>query len=361
MHRPALRGVRGATLAVAGAAAVVAVAAWTVADLRRDAGPGAGAGDEQVAEQPGRIVATRGLHDAVAQARDEAVALLAPAMGRAARIAQRDAVEAALRRDDEGTLRRMALRELELGGAGDGLAFIDGDGSVVAAGNALSQDDLPRSPRRRTGMSAGLLRGERSAVLLSAEAGAELWGERIASIACLAPVLGPDGIEGAVVVCVRLDRIRSAIDSHEAIGIELTIIDSDGLPAGIDPTPCAAAGEPTLRGLARGLAESGARGATVDAPGGVAHAASLPWASGGDGRRAFVAGVADAGAVAGELGHARMVGVATAASLASLGLLAVGLLVQSRTQRRAQVALVSARNEADAASRSKKIKCEQSC
>ena len=353
MGRPAPLGIRGAILGISAAAAVVAVAAWTIADLRRDGGAPTTTEGDAGAARSDRIVATRGLHEAVARAREEVVGLLAPVMARAGRIAQREAVEAAFRRDDDGFLRRMSIRELELGGAGDALAFIDGDGTVVAAGTTTPAADALRAPRRRVGLGTGPLPAERSVLLLPADACDELWGERTASVACLVPVRGPTGTEGAVVVSLQVDRIRSAVDSHELLGIELTIIDSEGMPVGADPTPGAAAGTTALRGLARGLADSGAHAATVDAPGGVAHAAVLPWGPAGTGAGAFVAGVADAGAVAGELGHARMVGVATAASIASLGLLAVGLLVQSRTQRRAQVALVSARNEADAASRSK--------
>ena len=353
MHRPALHGIRGIALGLAAAAAIVAVAAWTVADLRRSGDGDPAAGVAEAPDQPERIVAARGLHDAVSRARDEVAELLAPAMGRATRIAQRDGIESAFLRGDQALLRRTALRELELGGAGDALAFIDAAGSVIAFGSGDAAGAAGNPGNRGMATAFAAPAGVRCASLAGTDIGKELWNDGSASIACVAPVAGPTGTAGAVVVLVRVERVLRALDAEEALGIELTIIDGRGAPVGSDPTPCAAAGGPALRGLALGLRDSGAHAATVDAPGGVAHAAELPWAAGGELPHAYIAGVADSGAVAGELGHARMVGVATAASIASLGLLAVGLLVQSRTQRRAQVALVSARNEADAASRSK--------
>jgi CheY-like chemotaxis protein len=48
-----------------------------------------------------------------------------------------------------------------------------------------------------------------------------------------------------------------------------------------------------------------------------------------------------------------MMGALTAVTIVALGALSFGLLVQSRSQRRAQLALVSARNDADSANRSK--------
>lgn len=341
MHRPALHGPRGIVLGLAAAAAVVAIAAWTVADLRRSGDGDSAAASTIAPDQPERIVAARGVHEAVSRARGDVAELLAPAMGRATRIAHRDGIESAFRRGDEAFLQRAASRELELGGAGDALAFIDAGGAVIACGSGEAHGTT--RPVIDRGAASALARpsGACCAVLVGGEFGKGFWSDGSASIACIAPVA--DGTAGAVVVLVRVDRVLRVLDTEEAVGIELTIIDGHGVPVGSDPTPCSAAGAPALRGLALGIGDSGARAATVDASGGVAHAAALPWAAGGEFPQAYIAGVADAGAVAGELGHARMVGVATAASIASLGLLAVGLLVQSRTQRRAQVALVSAR------------------
>jgi len=108
-----------------------------------------------------------------------------------------------------------------------------------------------------------------------------------------------------------------------------------------------------MKGLVAGLGDGGVRASTVQASDAIAHGCSVPWRPVPGRPRIFVAGIADAGAIAAELGHARLVSAATAASIGALGFLAIGLLVQSRTQRRAQAALVDARNDADAASRSK--------
>jgi len=71
------------------------------------------------------------------------------------------------------------------------------------------------------------------------------------------------------------------------------------------------------------------------------------------GGNVFVIGVAQPQLIAAEIGHGQLVTAATSAMIVGLAALSGVLLVQARSQRKASLALVTARNDADAASRSK--------
>jgi signal transduction histidine kinase/CheY-like chemotaxis protein len=66
-----------------------------------------------------------------------------------------------------------------------------------------------------------------------------------------------------------------------------------------------------------------------------------------------IVGIAEPALIAAETGQGRLLASVTVITILALGALCAALLVQSRQQRAARLALVTARNEADAASRSK--------
>ena len=71
------------------------------------------------------------------------------------------------------------------------------------------------------------------------------------------------------------------------------------------------------------------------------------------GGHVFVIGVAEPRLIAAEVGHGQLVTAASTAMIVGLAGLSGVLLLQARSQRKASLALVTARNDADAASRSK--------
>jgi len=343
MRQPWSRGIRSALLGMAAVVGVGAAIAWAVTDLRRPSGtddrePGnTAAGAVATPHDP---AATAGLCEAVARATAEAAIHARTGLRHANRIATRAAVASALARADQSTLDRLAERECGAVSGADAVVFVDRAGRIVGVGASLGPATA-RAPDARIDIE---LRGAPApgvTLLTDAERAAVLPGSG-GAMACVQPVAAADGTAcGAVVVCIDIERVDAALRTHATRGVALMLADGRG------------GGDPRMHALAAVLDRPGAHAASLDADGGVAHARPAPW-NGVAGRpQAFVAGFADAGALATQLGHARMVGAATVASIGALGLLAVGLLVQSRSQRRAQVALVSARNEADAASRSK--------
>ena len=354
MVRRATFGIRGAVLGVAATAAVVAVASWTVSDLRREgrqtATPRQAHPSEDAAE---RIDGVQGLCDAVGDAAGELEDMAASAIDRGRRIAEREAVRDAVQRSDAALLEQLGERELDSAGVLDAVIFVGGSGRLLATAGIEEMPVVDESSGR-LGLGADDGKDVRVTVLAADEF---RWSEGTPcpAIAFVLPVEGSGraGTEGMLIACIRLDCIRRAVDSHESRGIELVLVDEHGAPLVDDPSPGRSIEAGAMKGLVAGLGGGGVRASTVHAADAIAHGCSVPWRPVPGRPRIFVAGIADAGAIAAELGHARLVSAATVASIGALGFLAIGLLVQSRSQRRAQASLVNARNDADAASRSK--------
>jgi signal transduction histidine kinase/CheY-like chemotaxis protein len=184
-----------------------------------------------------------------------------------------------------------------------------------------------------------------------------LWDSAGLSVAFSAPVRDRETGErlGIVTARARFDRIERALASQDATGLEVMLVAQDGrvldesMQRGTRRAPL---GSAELVALVAPLA-SGVSHATVGIDGALACAYPLQGLRTVDGGSAHVVAVASRDLIAAESSDARLATTAAVGAFVALSGLSGALLVQSRRQRRSRAALVAARNDADAASRSK--------
>ena len=361
------------SMLLGGAVVALAVGFGTFAllDLRLGSSQGADASAErQVVEHdaPETLLALR---DAARDARDEVEIAVAPALDGTAELAASPRVAEAIARGDAAALRTIANDRVITESAVDAIAFVDAEGRLVAV-STVDREGMP-FPEERVAqlMSRDIsgrpvvrecLRSASTRPVLEFQTNCDftriLWDSAGLSVACSAPVQDRESGRtiGAVTTRIRFDRIQRVLDARERPGLELVVIGRDGQvfderASRGESSPSAA--RATLAGLAASLDGTGASSATVSTEGGLACAYPANHLRAVDEGQAFVAGIADPRLVAAEVSRGRMMGALTAVTIVALGALSFGLLVQSRSQRRAQLALVSARNDADSANRSK--------
>jgi signal transduction histidine kinase/ActR/RegA family two-component response regulator len=339
-----------------------AVAAMLAATARAD--------DAALSEADAPQAAHR-MRDGAVAARDAIDAIVRPAADRTAMIADMPGVAMALQRGDTHMLRRIANEELRrAGGSIDVVAMLDRDGrmlaisTVDASGAALPPERIDRlmsADISARGVVRGCVVGRHAEPVIEFQADCEftriLWDSAGLSVAFSAPVRDRETGErlGIVTARARFDRIERALASQDATGLEVMLVAQDGrvldesMQSGTRRAPL---GSAELVALVAPLA-SGVSHATVGIDGALACAYPLQGLRTVDGGSAHVVAVASRDLIAAESSDARLATTAAVGAFVALSGLSGALLVQSRRQRRSRAALVAARNDADAASRSK--------
>jgi signal transduction histidine kinase/ActR/RegA family two-component response regulator len=311
------------------------------------------------------------MRDGAVAARDAIDAIVRPAADRTAMIADMPGVAMALQRGDTHMLRRIANEELRrAGGSIDVVAMLDRDGrmlaisTVDASGAALPPERIDRlmsADISARGVVRGCVVGRHAEPVIEFQADCEftriLWDSAGLSVAFSAPVRDRETGErlGIVTARARFDRIERALASQDATGLEVMLVAQDGrvldesMQRGTRRAPL---GSAELVALVAPLA-SGVSHATVGIDGALACAYPLQGLRTVDGGSAHVVAVASRDLIAAESSDARLATTAAVGAFVALSGLSGALLVQSRRQRRSRAALVAARNDADAASRSK--------
>ena len=339
-----------------------AVAAMLAATARAD--------DAALSEADAPQAAHR-MRDGAVAARDAIDAIVRPAADRTAMIADMPGVAMALQRGDTHMLRRIANEELRrAGGSIDVVAMLDRDGrmfaisTVDASGAALPPERIDRlmsADISARGVVRGCVVGRHAEPVIEFQADCEftriLWDSAGLSVAFSAPVRDRETGErlGIVTARARFDRIERALASQDTTGLEVMLVAQDGrvldesMQRGTRRAPL---GSAELVALVAPLA-SGVSHATVGIDGALACAYPLQGLRTVDGGSAHVVAVASRDLIAAESSDARLATTAAVGAFVALSGLSGALLVQSRRQRRSRAALVAARNDADAASRSK--------
>ncbi len=311
------------------------------------------------------------MRDGAVAARDAVDAIVRPAADRTAMIADTPGVAMALERGDAPMLRRIANEELRrAGGAIDVIAMLDCDGrmlatsTVDATGAALPPERIDRLMSvdiSGRGVVRGCIAARHAEPVVEFQADCEftriLWDSAGLSVAFSAPVRDRESGKrlGTVTARTRFDRIERALASQDTTGLEVMLVAQDGrvldesMQRGTRRAPL---GNAELVALVAPLA-SGVSHATVGIDGALACAYPLQGLRTVDGGSAHVVAVASRDLIAAESSDARLATTAAVGAFVALSGLSGALLVQSRRQRRSRAALVAARNDADAASRSK--------
>jgi signal transduction histidine kinase/ActR/RegA family two-component response regulator len=236
--------------------------------------------------------------------------------------------------------------------------------TVDASGAALPPERIDRlmsADISARGVVRGCVVGRHAEPVIEFQADCEftriLWDSAGLSVAFSAPVRDRETGErlGIVTARARFDRIERALASQDATGLEVMLVAQDGrvldesMQRGTRRAPL---GSAELVALVAPLA-SGVSHATVGIDGALACAYPLQGLRTVDGGSAHVVAVASRDLIAAESSDARLATTAAVGAFVALSGLSGALLVQSRRQRRSRAALVAARNDADAASRSK--------
>jgi signal transduction histidine kinase/ActR/RegA family two-component response regulator len=339
-----------------------AVAAMLAATARAD--------DRALSEADAPRAAHR-MRDGALAARDAVDAIVRPAADRTSKIADTPGVAMALERGDAPMLRRIANEELRRsGGAIDVIAMLDCDGrmlatsTVDATGAALPPERIDRLMSvdvSGRGVVRGCIAGRHAEPVIEFQADCEftriLWDSVGLSVAFSAPVRDRETGKrlGTVTARTRFDRIERALTSHGASGLQVMLVAQDGrildesTQSGARNAPL---GNAELVALVSPLA-SGVSHSTIGIEGALACAYPLHGLRTVDGGSARIVAIASRELIAAESSDARLATTAAAGAFVALSGLTGALLVQSRRQRRSRAALVAARNDADAASRSK--------
>ena len=365
-------------IALLGAGALIAVAGlvFVIRDLRLDtAGGPAQLGDAAIrgsdaadSDAPLTLIAVR---DAARGAREALETAVTPAYRRTDAISHEPDIASAVARHDAAILERIANEEIRRSHDVDAVAFVDADGRLLAV-NTVDVDGKPFPATRierllsqdisqRPVVSECLHSGDSMPVLefqTNCEFTRILWDSVGLSVACSAPVIDPVTQRriGAVTTRLRFERIEAAVDRSETPGIDLMVVGDDGRV--FDENVQRGEHGPglpqsTLAGLVGSLGSAGTNHASVAAAGHIACAYPVPGLRAIRGGGVSIVGIAEPALIAAETGQGRLLASVTVITILALGALCAALLVQSRQQRAARLALVTARNEADAASRSK--------
>ena len=311
------------------------------------------------------------LRDATRATRDDVTQAVAPVLQHTESLTHRPGVVAAILRNDTALLRQIANEEIRRSGAVDALAFVDVDGRLLAVNSvdihgtpfpAARIDLLMKQDVSQRPVVSACLHSDSPVPILEFQTSCDftriLWDSTGLSVACSAQVIDETTGRciGLVTTRIRFERIEALIDSEETPGIDLVIVDGTG--HALDEH--AQRGEvgitiPTtaLAGLVGSLEGSEAQCSSVSTSGQMACAFPLSGLRTVKGGNVFVIGVAQPRLIAAEVGHGQLVTAASTAMIVGLAGLSGVLLLQARTQRKASLALVTARNDADAASRSK--------
>ena len=366
------------TMALLGAGVLTAVGglAFVIHDLRLDnAGSSAQLGEvsdrgADVADSnaPLTMIAVR---DAARSAREALETAVKPAYQRTDAISHEPDIASAVARRDAALLERIANEEIHRSHDVDAVAFVDADGRLLAV-NTMDVDGKPFPAQRierllaqdishRPVVSECLHSGDSTPVLefqTNCEFTRILWDSVGLSVACSAPVIDPVTQRriGAVTTRLRFERIEAAVDRAETPGIDLMVVGDDGRV--FDENVQRGEHGPglpqsTLAGLVGSLGSAGTKHASVAAAGRIACAYPVPGLHAIRGGGVSIVGIAEPALIAAETGQGRLLASVTVITILALGALCAALLVQSRQQRAARLALVTARNDADAASRSK--------
>jgi len=365
-------------IALLGAGVLIAVAGlvFVIHDLRLDnAGGPAQLGhaairgsDAADSDAPLTLIAVR---DAARDAREALEDAVNPAFRRTDAISHEPDIASAVARRDAAILERIANEEIRRSRDVDAVAFVDADGRLLAVNTVdvdgkafpstrlerLLAQDISRRPVVRECLHSG-----DSMPVLEFQTNCEftriLWDSVGLSVACSAPVIDPVTQRriGAVTTRLRFERIEAAVDRSETPGIDLMVVGDDGRV--FDENMQRGEHGPglpqsTLAGLVGSLGSAGTNHASVAAAGHIACAYPVPGLRAIRGGGVSIVGIAEPALIAAETGQGRLLASFTVITILALGALCAALLVQSRQQRAARLALVTARNEADAASRSK--------
>jgi signal transduction histidine kinase/DNA-binding NarL/FixJ family response regulator len=303
------------------------------------------------------------------QARAAVVGIVRPAADRAALIADMPGIAMALERGDRPMLRRIVNEELRRGaGSVDAIVVLGRDGrtlaitTIDASGAALPPERIDRAMGIDLAPAgADAAAGLHAEPVVEFSAGCELsrvlWDSSGACVAVSAPVRDRRSGErlGTVTARTRSERVEHALRMHGADGLAMLLVAHDGsvlVGASGHGSVADFLGQPELAALVAPLA-SGVAHSTVGVDGALACAYPLEGLGAAGAGRAHVVGIASRELIASESSDARLATTAAAGAFVALSGLSCALLLQSRRQRRSSAALVAARNEADAASRSK--------
>jgi signal transduction histidine kinase/CheY-like chemotaxis protein len=366
------------TMALLGAGVLTAVGglAFVIHDLRLDNASGSAqlsegndrGSDAAESDAPLTMIAVR---DAARSAREALETAVTPAYRRTDAISHEPDIASAVARHDAAILERIANEEIRRSRDVDAVAFVDADGRLLAVntvdvdGKAFPSTRLERllsqDISQRPVVSECLHSGDSMPVLefqTNCEFTRILWDSVGLSVACSAPVIDPVTQRriGAVTTRLRFERIEAAVDRSETPGIDLMVVGDDGRV--FDENVQRGEHGPglpqsTLAGLVGSLGSAGTNHASVAAAGHIACAYPVPGLRAIRGGGVSIVGIAEPALIAAETGQGRLLASVTVITILALGALCAALLVQSRQQRAARYALVTARNEADAASRSK--------
>ena len=329
---------------------------------------GADAAAPSEADAPG---AAHRMRSGALGARDGVLAAVGPAADRTALIADMPGVAMALERGDRLMLRRIVNEELRrAGGSIDLVAVIGRDGGMIAvstvdpSGAALPPERVDRALAIDFAGSTvvqGAAAGRHAEPVVEfrreCEFARALRDRAEPSVSVSAPVRDRRSGErlGIVTARVRFERIERVLRAHAADGLSMLLVGADGRvlgPSGDGHARPAPVGQPELAALVAPLA-TGVSHATVGIDGALACAYPIPGLRTAEGGEAHVVGIASGELIAAESSDARLATTAAVGAFVALSGLSGALLLQSRRQRRSRAALVAARNEADAASRSK--------
>ena len=365
-------------IALLGAGALIAVAGlvFVIHDLRLDNAGGPAqlsraairGSDAADSDAPLTLIAVR---DAARDAREALEDAVNPAFRRTDAISHEADIASAVARRDSVILERIANEEIRRSRDVDAVAFVDADGRLLAVntvdvdGKAFPATRLERllaqDISQRPVVSECLHSGDSMPVLefqTNCEFTRILWDSVGLSVACSAPIIDPVTQRriGAVTTRLRFERIEAAVDRSETPGIDLMVVGDDGRV--FDENVQRGEHGPglpqsTLAGLVGSLDSAGTNHASVAAAGHIACAYPVPGLRAIRGGGVSIVGIAEPALIAAETGQGRLLASVTVITILALGALCAALLVQSRQQRAARYALVTARNEADAASRSK--------
>jgi len=365
-------------IALLGAGVLIAVAGlvFVIHDLRLDNAGGPAqpshaavrGPDAADSDAPLTLIAVR---DAARDAREALEDAVTPAFRRTDAISHEPDIASAVARRDSAILERIANEQVRRSRDVDAVAFVDADGRLLAVntvdvdGKAFPSTRLERllsqDISQRPVVSECLHSGDSMPVLefqTNCEFTRILWDSVGLSVACSAPVIDPVTQRriGAVTTRLRFERIEAAVDHAETPGIDLMVVGDDGRVFDEDVQRGEhGPGLPqsTLAGLVGSLGSAGTNHASVAAAGHIACAYPVPGLRAIRGGGVSIVGIAEPALIAAETGQGRLLASVTVITILALGALCAALLVQSRQQRAARLALVTARNEADAASRSK--------
>ena len=311
------------------------------------------------------------LREATRDTRDELIDTVSPVLRHTEQLTHRPGVAAAILRNDTALLRQIANEEIRRSGQVDAVAFVDADGRLLAVNSVDTQGTPFPASRIALLMNQDIsqrlvvsscLHSDSPVPVLEFQTACDftriLWNSTGLSVACSAQVIDEASGRciGLVTTRVRFDRIQSLIEREESPGIDLVIVDGQGRAldehvqrgeVGVTVTANA------IAGLVASLQGTGVQCSTISASGQMACAYPISELRTVKGGNIFIIGIAQPHLVAAEIGHVKLVTAASTAMIVGLAGLSGVLLVQARSQRKARAALVAARNDADAASRSK--------